>query len=408
MASLPTITPRLVMRGSATHRVGQLVLFGLVALFLLRAGLTWNRTGLGLLTDAIILAIAVTGVNLITGYTGQISIGHSAFFGLGGYTSAILISRYDWAHGWTFPVAVVVCFALGALIGLPALRLKGLYLALVTLGLAVAFPALMSYRYLVDFTGGPLGIKNLTYLPPEWTPFQGRAEIHKWMFWLSLSLFLLTALVASNIIRSRIGRAMVAVRDNETAAGVMGVDRAITKTMVFGISAAMAGLGGSLFAMKLTLVEPILPFFTILGSITFLVAMAVGGASSTWGPFVGAVVYVYVNNWARSQGETSNLNGLGGVIFGVLLIIVARFAPFGLVGLMRKARAKFVIVIPRPPAALLAAAAAASAPAGQDGSEPSADHTSVAAAAPSSETTDSAGGSPSADHGAGEPPGPPG
>ncbi len=353
------ITPRIVMRGSALHRTGQLVLFGGFALFFLRAGLGWNRTGLGLLTDAIILATVVTGLNLITGYTGQISIGHSAFFGLGAYTTAILVDSYGWTHGWTFPVAAILAFALGVVVGLPALRLKGIYLALVTLGLAVAFPALLNYKYLVDFTGGALGIKNLTYLPPSWTPFEGRGELHKWLFWLSLGIFLLTALVASNMIRSRMGRAMVAVRDNETAAAVMGVDRSVVKTVTFGISAAMAGVAGSLFAVKLTLVEPVIGLFTILGAITFLVAMVIGGAASTWGPLVGALFYTYVNDFARTQGEQRDIDGLGGVIFGVLLILLARFAPFGVVGLLRKARAKVVRVVPKPPAALAAAGAAA-------------------------------------------------
>jgi branched-chain amino acid transport system permease protein len=343
------ITPRTVIRGSALHRLGQLALFGAFALFFLRAGLAWNRTGLGLLTDAIILAIVVTGLNLITGFTGQISIGHSAFFGMGAYTTAMLVDKRDWTPGWTFPVAVAVCFVFGCLVGLPALRLKGIYLALVTLGLAVAFPAILNYKYLTDFTEGSIGIKNLQYLPPEWTPFDGRADLPKWLFWLSLTMFLLVALLSSNLLRSRIGRAMVAVRDNETAAAVMGVDRSVTKTVVFGLSAAFAGLAGSLFALKLTLVEPVLPLFTILGSIVFLVAMVIGGAASTWGPLVGALFYTYVNDFARTQGEERGVDGLGGVIFGVLLILLARFAPFGVVGYLRKARARFVRVVPKPP-----------------------------------------------------------
>jgi branched-chain amino acid transport system permease protein len=348
---------RIVLRGSGLHRLGQLVLFGLVALFLLRAGLTWSRTGLGLLTDAIILATVVTGLNLITGYTGQISLGHSAFFGAGGYTTAILIDRHGWSPGWTFVISALVCFAIGCVVGLPALRLKGVYLALVTLGLAVAFPALLNYQYLVDTTGGASGITNLQYLPPEWTPFDGRAELHKWLFWLALVLFLLCGLVASNILRSRIGRAMIAVRDNETAAAVMGVNRAVTKTVVFGLSAAMAGIAGSMFAIKLTLVEPIIPLFTILGSIVFLVAMVIGGAATTWGPFVGALAYTYVNDWARTQGEERSIDGLGGVIFGVLLILLARFAPFGVVGALRRGRARLVRVVPRPPVAAATVAA---------------------------------------------------
>jgi branched-chain amino acid transport system permease protein len=345
------IQPRIVTRGSGLHRVGQLVLFGVVALFFVRAGLEGDRTGLGLLTDAIILATAAAGLNLITGYTGQISIGHSAFFGIGAYTTAILVDR-GWAHGWTFPAAAVVAFVIGCVVGLPALRLKGVYLALVTLGLAVAFPAILNYDKLEWLTGGALGIKNLTYLPPSWTPFEGRGDLHLWMFWLSLGIFLIVSLVASNLLRSRVGRSMIAIRDNETAAAVMGVDRAIVKTVVFGLSAAMAGVAGSLFAIKLTLVEPAIGFFTILGAITILVAMVIGGSASTWGPLVGALFYTYVNDWARTQGEERSIDGLAGVIFGVILILLARFAPFGIVGLLRKFRSRFVRVIPKPPVVL--------------------------------------------------------
>ena len=349
--------PRVIHRGSLLHRTGQVLLFGAVGLFFVRAGLGWSRTGLGMLTDAIHLAIVVTGLNLITGFTGQISIGHSAFFGVGGYTTAMLMDKRDWSPGWTFPIVIVVCFALGVILGLPALRLKGIYLALVTLGLAVAFPALLNYEKLRDFTGGAVGIKNLQYLPPEWTPFDGRGDLHKWIFWLSLTVFLACALLSSNLLRSRIGRAMVAVRDNETAAAVMGVNRSVVKTVVFGLSAAMAGMAGSLFALKLTLVEPAIGFFTILGAITFLVAMVVGGAASTWGPLVGALAYTYISDWARTTGEERDIAGLGGVLFGVLLVLLARFAPFGVVGGLKILRSKFVVVVPRPPGRVLAGVA---------------------------------------------------
>jgi branched-chain amino acid transport system permease protein len=349
--------PKVIQRGSLLHRAGQVLLFGAVALFFWRAGTGWSRTGLGMLTDAIHLAIVVTGLNLITGYTGQISIGHSAFFGLGGYTTAMLMDKRDWSPGWTFPAVIAICFVVGVIVGLPALRLKGIYLALVTLGLAVAFPALLNYDKLVDFTGGAVGIKDLTYLPPEWTPFDGRADLHKWHFWLALTVFLICALLASNMLRSRIGRAMVAVRDNETAAAVMGVNRAVVKTVVFGISAAMAGIAGSLFALKLTLVEPAIGFFTILGSITFLVAMVVGGAASTWGPIVGAFAYTYISDWARTTGEERDIAGLAGVLFGVLLVLLARFAPFGVVGGLKILRSKFLLVVPRPPGRALAGVA---------------------------------------------------
>ncbi len=337
--------PVSIERGSSQHRALQVLGFALVGAFLVRAGLTWSDSGLGKLTDVFIIAIAVTGLNLLVGFTGQISIGHSAFFGIGAYTTAILVKTYDWTPGWTFLPAIVVCFVVGVIVGIPALRLKGLYLALVTLALGVAFPNLLN-RY-TSLTGGPLGIKSVRYLPPDWTPFEGRKDTDKWMFWLSLFMLIVVAVVASNLLRSRIGRAMVAVRDNETAAAVMGVNRAVVKTVVFGISAAMAGLAGSLFTLKLTLADPTL--FTLVLSIEFLVAMVIGGIASTWGPFVGAFVFVYLRDNAKSFGEDRGIDGIGGVAFGALLIIVMFVASGGLVGLSRQIKAKVLRVLPKVP-----------------------------------------------------------
>ena len=351
--------PKDVRRGSAWHRVGQFVLFGLVALFFIRAGLTWNRSGIGQLTDMLLFATAAVGLNLLVGVTGQISLGHSAFFGLGAYTSAVLVGQYGWTPGWTFPVSIVLCFAVGMVVGLPALRLKGIYLALVSIALATTFTQLLNWDRLAWLTGGPIGIKGLSYLPPSWTPFDGRADLGKWFFWMSLVVFVICTLIASSMIRSRFGRSMVAVRDNETAAAVMGVNLAAVKTLVFGLSAAMAGIAGSIFAMKLTLVEPVVQFFTLFGSIFLLVMVVLGGAGSTWGPLVGAFIFVYVRDWASGVGEGNGvlglfegtrIGGLGGIVFGVLLIVIVFVAPFGAVGLLRKARAKVVRVLPRPPA----------------------------------------------------------
>jgi branched-chain amino acid transport system permease protein len=167
-------------------------------------------------------------------------------------------------------------------------------------------------------------------------------------------------------VRSRIGRAMVAVRDNETAAAVMGVNLFSVKTVVFGLSGAIAGVAGSLYGLKLTLVEADVPLFGLFGSVTLLVAMVVGGAAQNWGPFVGAMFYVFVNDFARTVGEEpseslllgwlvdegTKVNGLGGVTFGVLLILFARFVPFGAVGTAKIWRSKVVQVIPRIPVAM--------------------------------------------------------
>jgi branched-chain amino acid transport system permease protein len=337
-----------------------------------RAVNEWSRSGLGLLADALIIAIAVTGLNLITGYTGQLSLGHAAFFAIGAFTSAMLvtgkvwtpfITDNVWTPGWTMIAAAVLCFLVGMVVGIPALRLKGIYLALVTLVFTEAVRAVLKYEEFEGVTGGAAGIKGFNYLPPSWTGLDGRADLVTWFFWLSLGILVVVSVLSAGLMRSRIGRAMVAVRDNETAAAVMGVNLFTTKTIVFGLSGAIAGVAGSLYALKLSLVEADIPLFGLFGSVTLLVAMVVGGAAQNWGPFVGAMFYVFVNDFARSVGEEpadsiffgwlvdegTKINGLGGVTFGVLLILFARFVPFGAVGTMRLWRSRVVQVIPRIP-----------------------------------------------------------
>jgi branched-chain amino acid transport system permease protein len=360
-------------RGSWQNWLGRAVLFGGVGLFMYRAVTEWSRSGLGLLTDALIIAIAVTGLNLITGYTGQLSLGHAAFFAIGAFTSAMLVSGKVWTPfltgdiwtpGWTLPIAAIVCFLIGMVVGIPALRLKGIYLALVTLVFTEAVRAVLKYDRFAGVTGGATGIKGFGYLPPSWTGLDGRADLVTWFFWLSLVILMLVSILSAGLLRSRIGRAMVAVRDNETAAAVMGVNLFTTKTLVFGLSGAIAGVAGSLYALKLSLVDADVPLFGLFGSVTLLVALVVGGAAQNWGPFVGAMFYVFVNDFARSVGEDpagsillkwfvdpgTKINGLGGVSFGVLLILFARFVPFGAVGTMRLWRSKVVQVVPRVPA----------------------------------------------------------
>jgi branched-chain amino acid transport system permease protein len=365
-----TNLPLRVAKGSWQNWLGRVVLFGAVGLFMYRAVNEWSRSGLGLLTDALIIAIAVTGLNLITGYTGQLSLGHAAFFAIGAFTSAMLVTGKVWTPfltdnlwtpGWTMAAAAVVCFLIGMVVGIPALRLKGIYLALVTLVFTEAVRAVLKYEEFAGVTGGAPGIKGFNYLPPSWTGLDGRADLVTWFFWLSLAILIVVSVLSAGLLRSRIGRAMVAVRDNETAAAVMGVNLFSIKTLVFGLSGAIAGVAGSLYALKLSLVDADIPFFGLFGSVTLLVAMVVGGAAQNWGPFVGAMFYVFVNDFARSVGEDpsnsiflgwlvdegTKISGLGGVTFGLLLILFARFVPFGAVGTMRMWRSRVVVVVPQ-------------------------------------------------------------
>ncbi len=316
----------------------------------------------GELADIAILALAALSLNLLIGFTGQISIGHSAFFGVGAYTTAYFMDHRDWSAGWTFPVAAGISFVVGVIVGIPALRLTGVYLTLVTLALAQIFPALV--RKAESITGGSFGITGLAYDPPSWTGLDAsdRGDRTKWLYLLALGLLGLGYVVARNLVKSRVGRAMIAVRDNTTAAGVMGVNVAVTKTVVFGISAALCGVAGSQFAIRQTQATPETLTFTILGSIIFLIIMVIGGAASLMGPIVGAFVYYRFDEFTRALPDKSYLPGfaqdflqgrpnLATIVFATLLIVLMFVAPFGVVGLAKRIGRKLVVVVPRPPTA---------------------------------------------------------
>jgi len=313
----------------------------------------------GELTDIAIFALAATSLNLLVGFTGQISIGHSAFFGLGAYTTAILMHNYGWSPESTFPIAVLLCFAVGVMVGIPALRLTGVYLSLVTLALAQLFPALV--RKFDDLTGGSRGIQGLRYTPPSWTGLSNSTLDQRiWLYAVSLAFLTIGYLVVRNLVKSRVGRAMVAVRDNTTAAAVMGVNVAVTKTVTFGISAALCGLAGCVFVLRQTQANPDNVNYTILGAIIFLVIMVIGGTASLLGPIVGAIVYYRVDQFTRDLPNKDYLPStvkdflkdrpnLATVVFAALLILLMFVAPFGIVGLAKRIGRRFVLLIPRPP-----------------------------------------------------------
>src|SRR5215813_4336980 len=176
-------------------------------------------------TQVCIYAIALMGLNLLTGYNGQFSLGHGAFYAIGAYTSAIMMDRWDVAYGWTIPVAGVVCLIVGFLFGRPALRLEGLYLALATFSLALAVPQIL--KYFEHWTGGSQGI----VLTKPKAPWGLKLTEDQWLYCLCLALLVLSFILASNLLRGRTGRAIVAIRDNPIAAQSMGVNTALYKSL---------------------------------------------------------------------------------------------------------------------------------------------------------------------------------
>ncbi|MET0908682.1 MAG: branched-chain amino acid ABC transporter permease [Ilumatobacteraceae bacterium] len=357
--------PLKIAEGSAGHWVIRLVWAAAVIALILYIPAKTNAGTVNDITLAIEFAIAALSLNLVLGYTGIISLGHSAFFGIGMYTTAILVVNYGWSQGWTLFAAAAVAFAVGCLVALPALRLTGIYLAVVTLAVAVLFPTLVKWNKLAWLTGGPAGLSGVSYDDiPSWPllgELKGREGRTKFVYWLGILLLAISYAVARGIVKSRVGRSLIAIRDNDTASAVMGVHRARTKTLVFGISAAVCALAGSLAAIRLNIASPDIPTLTLIGSITFLLIMVLGGAATLWGPIIGALAYVMIDARTREAGASGEgiigtvfndwLNFTGSpatLILAIILLVVVFVAPFGIVGLLKLLASKAVVIVPRP------------------------------------------------------------
>ncbi len=277
----------------------------------------------GQFTQALSLAIAVLGLNLLVGYSGQISLGHGAFFALGAYVSAILILDVDVPYLLTLPIAGAVCAVAGFLVGLPALRLRGLYLALVTLGLAIATPQVI--KRAEGLTGGTQG---LTVDRPTAPSGLGLAD-DQWLYFVTLAIAALMFLLAAGLVRGRVGRALITIRENEIAAKTMGVNLATYKTGAFAVSALYAGVGGALFTLPIGFLAP--ESFPLALSFAFLAAIVVGGLATIGGALFGALFIEFVPVYASDVNEA-----LAGVIYGGVLILFMYLLPSGVMGLGRR------------------------------------------------------------------------
>jgi branched-chain amino acid transport system permease protein len=274
----------------------------------------------------LVYAVAVLGLNLLVGYSGQISLGHGAFFALGAYTAALLIEKASVPHLLSVPAAGVVCFAAGFLFGVPALRLHGLYLALVTLGLAIALPQLIK-----RFDGLTEGTQGLTVdqpVAPGWLPLAD----DQFLYLLSLALAAVMFLLAWNLTRGQLGRAVKAVRDGEVPASTLGVNLAATKTRMFAVSACYAGIAGAMYVFAIGFVAP--EAFTLTVSFAFLAAIVVGGLATITGALFGALFIEFVPVYAGDVDVA-----LTGVIYGGVLIAFMWVLPEGAAGLPRRLRA---------------------------------------------------------------------
>jgi branched-chain amino acid transport system permease protein len=298
-------------------------------------------------TLVLIFTIAIMGLNVLVGYSGQISLGHGAFMALGAYTTAILVSHYHVNYVLTIPIAGLVTGAIGFVLGIPALRLSAVYLALATFALAVVTPSLIKRPE--QLTGG---VQGILMGPPEPPQFASDAfstltngpqmTSEQWLYYLSLGIGAVLFWLAWNVIRHRPGRAMRAIRDGEVAAAASGVNVAGYKTLAFGMSAFYAGVAGSLYGLATGFVSP--DSFPVALSFQLLIGAVVGGLASILGPLVGGT-FVYwlpivssqtisAQDWIPSQISSVFVKAGPAVTYGALLILIMIFAPTGVVGLV--------------------------------------------------------------------------
>lgn len=277
----------------------------------------------------LVYAIALLGLNLLTGYNGQISLGHGAFYAIGAYCAAILMDKYGVPYWATLPVAGAVCLVAGFLFGLPALRLEGLYLALATFALGVSLPHLLKYHHLEQWTGGVQGIVIAKPEPPFGLPINA----DQWLYYFTLAVAIVMFLLAWNLLRGRVGRALIAIRDHHVAAEAMGVNTAMVKSLAFGVSAMYTGVAGALGAIAIQYVAP--DSFNIFVSIVFLVGIVVGGLASISGAIYGALFIQFVPNIADEISKAAPW-----AIFGVFMIGFVYLMPMGIAGAVRMALAR--------------------------------------------------------------------
>ncbi|MBN9321512.1 MAG: branched-chain amino acid ABC transporter permease [Delftia acidovorans] len=292
-----------------------------VGLALLAWSFSWQSYPLYVMTQVLIYGIAIMGLNLLTGYTGQISLGHSAFFAIGAYTAAVLSHHLGWPFYVGVPVAALLCFVAGFLFGFPALRLPMLYLALSTFAVAVVTPQALKWKKIEWLTGGVAGIVL------EKPVFPGvLADRADWAIMACVAACALCAfLLARRILGSQFGRLVDASRDQPLAAAAGGLDITALRTQMFGPSVAFTGLAGALSVVAGQFVAP--ENFPFLLSVSLLVGSFVGGVRSLWGAFLGAAFIVLTPNLAESVSQSAPW-----MIFGFALLAVVFLAPNGLSG----------------------------------------------------------------------------
>lgn len=265
------------------------------------------------------LAVAVLGLNLLTGYAGLISVGHGALMGIGGYTTVGLAVNLGVPYPVGLLAGMVLCALAGFVLGLPSLRLSGLYLALVTIGFAIVFPSLIK-----RFEGITGGVSGLTFMTPD-APFGIPLSSAQWVYLLTLTVFLLAVVAVRNLVTGRVGRALDAIRQNELMAASNGIAVGRLKLTVFAVSSAIAGLAGGLYQLVVGSALP--DTYVVTFSITLLTAAVVGGVRSIAGAIIGAAFIVYVPDYAAAVGDRGPQ-----LVYAIALLVIVYLARNGVAG----------------------------------------------------------------------------
>ena len=345
--ALFTLTER-----SLPHRAYRLVGWAIGVAIIISLPYHSNQIRIEQYCEVVAIAVAILGLNLVVGFAGEISLGHSAFVGIGAYTTVILVADHDWSYFAALPMAFGICFIVGIALGIPALRIHGVYLAIVTLALATVFPAII-LKY-DSLTGGTTG-KTVHHqlVPPDWTPWdvRDRTGPPTYRYFVIVAIAALMFLLARNLVRSRVGRAVIAQRDNRTSAATSGVNVPLYNTLLFGMSAAFAGIGGSLLMIHRP--QATETIFGVNLAIYLFVAVVVGGVGVLSGAIPGALLYVFVPYYtAQWATHLSLLEGRlvapADFLYGVLLLVVVFLLPGGFMDGVRRLRMRIVRITPNP------------------------------------------------------------
>lgn len=282
-------------------------------------------------TLVFIYSIALLGLNILTGFNGQFSLGHGAWYALGAYTTAIMIDHFGISYFWAIPTGGVVCLVVGFLFGIPALRIEGFYLALATLALALALPQILKYDKLEEWTGG---VQGIVLNKPD-APFGLPLNPDQWLYFFTLAILTILFWLGWNLLRGRTGRAIMAIRDHHIAAQSMGINTALYKSLTFGVSAAYTGVAGGLSAIVVQFVAP--DSFTLFLSITFLVGSVVGGMVSISGALFGGAFIQFIPNFADAISRAAPW-----AIYGIFLIGFIYLMPMGIAGFIQMVWHRFI------------------------------------------------------------------